>query len=93
MRSISGLVTAVVVWSTTLLANAAPILSDPSYSVEPLATGVGAVTGMDVHPVTGDLYLADYQSGRILKVAAPLGPGIQPFGVERGRWGRSFIVI
>ena len=49
---------------------AVPLVNDPSYTVELLASGVGAADGMTLG-ADGSLYVTDYQGGRILKIEDP----------------------
>ena len=59
---------------------AAPIVSDSGYQVGLFLTNAGAITGMKFND-NGELYLADYSGGRILRVASPQSPGLNSFDV------------
>jgi hypothetical protein len=46
---------------------AVPIVHDPNYSIELVASGLGAACGLSISP-TGDVFLTDLNAFRILKV-------------------------
>ena len=46
---------------------AVPLLPDSNYSIEQVASGLGAVTGIAIGPM-GDIYTADYQGGNIYRI-------------------------
>jgi sugar lactone lactonase YvrE len=54
--------------------NADPVLHYPGYSIELLTSGVGAATGMAISP-SGDLYVTDLGSFRVLRIQNPSAPG------------------
>src|SRR5215469_2041218 len=61
-------------------ANADPVVNVPGYSVQLFATGIGAADGMAFSP-SGDLFVADYGGGRILKIPATFTPGVNSYQV------------
>ncbi|MBN1974213.1 MAG: NHL repeat-containing protein [Sedimentisphaerales bacterium] len=52
---------------TSMPLSAAPILYNPNYSIELVASGLGAVNGVDISP-SGDIFVTDYQGRRILRI-------------------------
>lgn len=44
-------------------------LVQPGYSIDLVAAGLGAVTGVAIGP-TGDIFTSDYQNGRVLRINA-----------------------
>jgi sugar lactone lactonase YvrE len=71
----------------SLQSYADPALHYSGYTIELLASGVGAATGMAMSP-SGDLYVTDLGSFRVLRIQNPSSPG--PHAVELHATGIPF---
>jgi len=68
-RWIARLIAFFLIWCTSAITHATPVVST-SYTVSLFASGIGAADGMAIDPISGDLYVSDYDGNRVIKFAA-----------------------